>query len=173
MKTIAVSIQNLAYARLDPLRESHYTSPNLLSPSPLSSGKGLLLKGLPWLVTYLQIPACGSNSKFMTHTQVLFDLRSWNFIRPTCNCCGKCLHIYKLLLGKQSEVSLCLLRCSEQTPEISQQTKELGSDSLRAVLVSDWQHSFLLLILKPQLGHRSWAWKIIILLLIVLQVIQL
>lgn len=39
-------------------------------------------------------------------------------------------------LGKRGKVNLYLLGCWEPTPEISQQTKGLRSDHLRAVLLS-------------------------------------
>lgn len=122
----SASIQNLAPARPGPLRASDHKTPTRC-PWERSA-----LERSPWLVIYLQIQACGIDSEFMRHTQVFRDSCSWNFIRPPCNCGGKCLRVHKLLLGKPGKVSLHLWRRREQVPEFSQQTKEPGSDSLRA-----------------------------------------
>lgn len=92
-----IRVQNLAHACPNPLRESDHKTARAVS---LSSRTGLLLS---WLVIYLQIPACRIDSEFMMHTQIFCDLCFWNFIRPTCNYCGKCLHIYKLLFRHEGQ----------------------------------------------------------------------
>ena len=94
----------------------------------------------------------------MMHTQIFCDLCFWNFIRPTCNYRGECLHIYKLLFRHEGQGQ----PLSFKVPGID--TRGLPADKgaeiwliMGCVCRID---NTISLLLKPQMGHLSWAWKL-------------